>query len=102
MAKGVQLNWAQFCFGYQNQKKNIQGARRFQSLKCLVIGIYILLTSPIELAPYTITLIFSWMSYPSDYIEHLGNVKLGLQTLGYVLRWDIHTDLKVTQKQLVV
>ncbi len=58
MAKGAQLDGAQFCFGYQNQKKNIQGARRFQSLKCLVISIFILLTTPVELTLYTSTLIF--------------------------------------------
>jgi hypothetical protein len=43
MARGAQLDGAQFCFGYQDQKKNTQGARRVQSLKCSVIGISTLL-----------------------------------------------------------
>jgi len=29
-------------------------------------------------------------------------VELVLQTLGFVLEWDIHIDLEVTQKNLVV
>jgi hypothetical protein len=39
MARGPQLDGAQFCFGYQDQKKNTQCARRLQSLKCSVIDI---------------------------------------------------------------
>ncbi len=39
MARGAQLDGAQVCFGYQDQKKKTQGARTLQSLKCLVIGI---------------------------------------------------------------
>jgi hypothetical protein len=58
MAKGEQLDETQFSFGYQDEKKNIQGAKRFQSPKCLVIGISTLLTSLVELTFYTSTLIF--------------------------------------------
>ncbi len=39
MARGAQLDEAQFCFGYQDQTKNTQGAKKLQSLKCLMIGI---------------------------------------------------------------
>jgi hypothetical protein len=102
MAKGVQLDGAQFCIGYQNQKKNIQGARRFQSFKCLVIGISTLLTNPIELALYTSTLIFlEWVILVTMF-NTFKIVKLVLQTFGFVLEWDIHTNLEVTQKNLVV
>jgi hypothetical protein len=43
IASGVQLDGAQFCFGYQDQTNNTQGAKRLQSLKCLVIGIFTLI-----------------------------------------------------------
>ncbi len=52
MARGVQLDGTQFCLGYQDQKKNTQGARRFQSLNCLVINIS-------TLAP---NLLLNWVS----------------------------------------
>jgi len=39
MVRGAHLDGTQFCFGYQDQTKITQHAKRLQSLKCLMIGI---------------------------------------------------------------
>jgi hypothetical protein len=88
MARGAQLDGAQFCFGYQDQK-NTQGARRLHSLKCLVIGISTLLI---------------WRSGEADYSVHILS-KLGVSPHGPIpmekpIYWNYRKNYICQRKRL--